>query len=199
LNLERLTRGHVVAAVAALALLLVMAMDWYGSTEANFARHAAATANPNGAEGGEVGRQIQEDAATIIARDEKNAWQEDAGIDRVLLVLLLLTVAAPLVAATLRAQGRRFEPPWTPAAFAAVSAVLAALLLAYRLVNEPGSDSKTTVKVGAPLGLALLAVVGIASAYAFQTEADWAAVRRVARAGSAPRDADHDEGPEAES
>ena len=97
MRLERLTRGHVVAAVAALVLLLVMAMDWYGSTQADQARQISAAANPNGAESGEVGRNIRADAATIIARDEKNAWQETATIDRVLLVLLLVTVALPPV------------------------------------------------------------------------------------------------------
>jgi len=184
-RLERLTRGHVVAAVAALVLLLVMAMDWYGSTQADRARSAAANANPTGAEGGEVGRAIQEDAQTIIARDEKNAWQEDAGIDRLLLVLLLATVALPLIAAALRADGRRFEPPWTPSAFAAVAASLCALLVAYRIVQEPGPNSLTTVKVGPPLALLLLATIGIASASAFQKEADWADMRRrVAGGGS---------------
>jgi drug/metabolite transporter (DMT)-like permease len=188
-SLARLTRGHVVAAVAALALLLVMAMNWYGSTDADFARKAAAAANPTGATAGEVGRELRDEADQIIARDEKNPWHETAAIDRLLLVLLLLTVALPLVAAALRADGRRFEPPFTPAAFAAVSAVLAALLLAYRLVQEPGPDSHTTIKPGALIGLGLLAVVGLGSAYAFQREADWTQMRRVARAQAGARDA----------
>ena len=38
MRFERLARGHIVAAVAALALLLVMAMTWYGSHEADLAR-----------------------------------------------------------------------------------------------------------------------------------------------------------------
>src|SRR5437773_10067402 len=103
-----------------------MAMDWYGSKEADLAHHAAATANPNGAEGGEVGRAVQEDAATIVARDEKNAWQETATIDRVILILLLAAVVLSLTSAGFRAQGRRFEPPWTPAALGALSAAAAA-------------------------------------------------------------------------
>jgi drug/metabolite transporter (DMT)-like permease len=180
-RLERLTRGHVVAAVAALVLLLVMAMDWYGSTEADRARDVASKVDPTGAEAGEVGREVQDDAQTIIARDEKNAWQEDAGIDRLLLVLLLGTVALPLIAAAFRAAGRRFEPPWTPAAFAAALAALCALLVAYRIVQEPGPNAFTTVKIGPVLALLLLGVIAVASASAFQNEADWAQMRRAAR------------------
>jgi hypothetical protein len=180
-RLERLTRGHVVAAVAALALLLVMAMDWYGSHAADQARQVSSGLNTGGATAGEVARSVKRDAGVIINRDEKNAWQTQAGIDRVLLALLLLTVATPLVAAALRADGRRFEPPWTPSAFTAISAVLAALLLAYRMVQKPGPDSATTTKPWAVLALVLLGVIGVAAAAAFQREADWAALREAAK------------------
>lgn len=185
MRLERLTRGHVLAAVAALALLLIMAMDWYGSHEADRAHQVKAAANPNGAEAGEVGRAEQEAAQEIIARDEKNAWQTKATIDRVLLALLLVAVFLPLIAATLRAAGRRFEPPWTPSAASALAAVAAALLVAYRIIQKPGPDSVTTLKIGPALALIALAVVGLGSAAAFQKEADWASMRQAART---PRD-----------
>jgi hypothetical protein len=181
-RLERLTRGHVVAAVAALALLLVMAMDWYGSHQADQARQVATSLGTSGAESGEAGRAAKQDADSIIARDEKNAWQTTALIDRILLAVLLLTVFLPLLAAALRAEGRRFEPPWTPSAFAAVSAAVAAVLVAYRIVQEPGSNAATTVKIGPVLALLMLAGVGLGAASAFQKEADYAAVRRAAAA-----------------
>ena len=180
MRFERLTRGHVVAAVGALALLLVMAMDWYGSTQADEARRIESTLTTRGAESGEQGRAVKQDAERIIARDEKNAWQTSASIDRLLLALLLLTVFLPLLAAGLRAQGRRFEPPWTPSAFAALSAALAALLLAYRIIQEPGPNALTTVEPGAIIGLVLLAVVGVGAAAAFQGESEYAAMRRAA-------------------
>jgi hypothetical protein len=180
-RLERLTRGHVVAAVAALALLLVMALDWYGSQEADRARQAASTLRTTGAASGEAGRFAKQDADTIIARDEKNAWQTKGTIDRVLLVLLLLTVFLPLLAAAFRAEGRRFEPPWTPSAFAAMSAAVTALLVAYRIVQEPGNDASTTVKIGPLLALFLLTGVALGAAAAFQKEADYAAMQRALR------------------
>jgi hypothetical protein len=177
---ERLAPGHAVAAVAALVLLLVMAMDWYGSTAADLAHQVGDSARTTGSQAGEAGRALKQDADQVIARDEKNAWQEGRTLDRVLLVLLLLSVFVPLFAAGHRAAGRRWSPPWTPSAFAAVIAVAAALLVAYRILNEPGNDVTTTVKIGAPLALLALAAIGIGAATAFQGESEWAELRRTA-------------------
>jgi hypothetical protein len=177
---ERLARGQVVAAVAALVLLLVMAMDWYGSQEADLAHQIGDSAQTSGPGSGEAGRAVKADADRIIARDEKNAWQEDDTLGRVILALLLLSVFLPLFAAAHRAAGRRSEPPWTPNAFAALVAAFTALLVAYRIVNEPGSDVTTTIKIGAPLGLLALVGVGLGAAWGFQGEADWAEMRRKA-------------------
>jgi len=191
---ERLTRGHVVAAVAALALLLVMAMDWYGSTAADEARDVTKSAQTRGAQAGEAGRALKEDAQRVIARDEKNAWQEQRSFDRFILICLLACVFLPLFAAGYRAAGKRSEPPFTPSAIAAMVAAFTALLVAYRIINEPGNDVTTTVKIGAPLGLLCLAAIGLGSASAFQGEADWAAMRRTASASpdSGNSDEPHD-------
>jgi hypothetical protein len=179
-RLERLARGHVVAGVAALVLLLVMAMDWYGSHAADQARQATSGIYTSGGEGGQVGRQAKQEAQAIIAHDQKNAWQEPRTIDRVLLALLLLSVFVPLYAAAHRAAGRRSTPPWTPSAFAALVSAAAALLLAYRIINQPGDNAGTTVKVGAPLALVILAVIGLGAAAAFKGEVDWVEMRRTA-------------------
>lgn len=180
MRLERLTRGHVLAAVAALALLLTMAMDWYGSREGDAAHQVLKTSNPRGAQGGEVGRALQSDAKAIVAREEKNAWQADALIDRILLGFLLLSVFLPLAAAGLRSEGRRFEPPWTLSSVAAAAATIAALLVAYRIIQEPGLDAETNIKLGVPLALVALAGVAFGSAEAFQKEVDWSTMRRTA-------------------
>jgi hypothetical protein len=183
---ERLSRGHVVAAVAALVLLLVMAMDWYGSRAADLAHQVSGSAQTSGAQAGEAGRALKEDADVVIARDEKNAWQEQRLVDRILLVLLLLSVCLPLFAAAHRAAGRRAPPPWTPSALTALVAAAAALLVAYRIVNEPGNDLTTTVKIGAPLGLLALAAIGIGAASVLQGESDWAALQRAATRDETP-------------
>jgi hypothetical protein len=186
---ERLARGHVVAAIAALVLLLVMAMDWYGSQEADFAHQVSSGANTSGSQAGEAGRALKQDADSVIARDEKNAWQTTGGVDRLLLVLLLLSVFLPLAAAAHRAAGRRAPPPWTPSAIAALVAAAAAVLVAYRILNEPGDDARTTIKLGAPIGLVMLTIIGMGAAQAFQGEADWAQLRRTAT-GSQPDTSD---------
>ena len=196
MRFERLAPGHVVAAVAALVLLLVMAMDWYGTHEADLAHQVGSSVTTTGAEGGEIGRAIKSDANSIIARDEKNPWQEDRTIDRVILVLLLCSVLLPLLAAAHRAAGRRASPPWTPSAVAGVCAAVTALLVAYRIVNQPGDNNVTTVKLGAPLGLALLVVIGIGAVSALRGELRFAEMRRAAAASPAePADTD-DEQPE---
>jgi hypothetical protein len=190
---ERLARGHVVAAVAALILLLVMAMDWYGSQAADLAHQIDDSALTKGAQGG-ASAAVQEDAQRIIARDEKNAWQEQGTLDRVLLAMLLLSVFLPLFAAAYRAAGRRATPPWTPSALSAIVAALTGLLVAYRIVDQPGSDLTTTVKIGAPLGLIALFAIGLGAASAFQGEANWAEMRRAA-AGATPQPQPHGDQP----
>src|SRR4051794_33456758 len=161
-----------------------MAMDWYGSHEADRARQVGNTTLTTGAEAGEAGRAVKQDADTVIARDEKNAWQEKRTLDRLLLVFLLLSVFLPLLAAGQRAAGRRPEPPWTPSTLAAISAAVAALLVAYRLVNAPGDDAQTTIKVGAPLALIVLVVLGYGAISAFQGETNWSDMRRAAAAAA---------------
>jgi drug/metabolite transporter (DMT)-like permease len=176
-RLERLTRGHVVAAVAALALLIVMAMTWYGSQQADLARQLGNAANIGGAEAGETGRAVKADADRIVARDEKNPWQEQARVDRVLLALLLISVFLALLAAVVRAAGKGPAPPWTLSAFTALTAAATAVFLAFRIVNQPGNDAETTVKTGAFLGLLLVAVIGVGAASGFRTESESAEAR----------------------
>src|SRR3954468_7590095 len=166
-----------------------MAMDWYGSQAADLA-HQVGDSVEKGAQAGEPGRAVKEDADRIIARDEKNAWQEKERLDRVLLALLLLSVATPLFAAAHRAAGRRARPPWTPSAFAAIIAAVTALLVAYRIINEPGTDATTTIKIGAPIGLLALVAIGLGAASAFQREVEWAEMRRTAAASGATGDSD---------
>lgn len=174
MRLGRLAPGHMVAVLAALGLLLVMTMNWYGSHQADLARQLTNGVNSLGGEAGQEQQAVKADAARIIARDEKTPFQERATVDRVLLVLLLLAVIFPLMAAVYRMAGRRPRPPWTPTAFAALAAVAAALLLAFRIVHQPGNNAVTTVKTAAPIAIGLLAIIGLGSVWAYRGEAAWA-------------------------
>ena len=162
MTFTRLLRADAVAMIAALALLFVMALDWYSTNLGEEARRQEKLAQPKGAAGGEIDRRIDEDAPVVAENAEQNAWQVDGAIDRLILFGLLLTIVLAVGAAYLRAAARRFEPPLTPSALAAVSAGVTALLIAYRILQEPGLDEATVVKAGAPLSLIVLAVIALA-------------------------------------
>ena len=87
-NLARLQRADVVAVLAALVLLVVMAMDWYSTVNAEEARRiagagAARRARWRARSSGSWTRRRE----IVGEQGERNAWQEDGAIDRVILVL----------------------------------------------------------------------------------------------------------------
>lgn len=170
MTFERLIAADGVAMVAALALLFVMAADWYSTAGGDEARRIERFTEPRGALGGEIPREVDRRARAVAEGSEKNAWQLRGAIDRVTLGGLLLTVVLALAAAFLRAAGRRFAPPWTPSAIAALSASLTALLVAFRALQQPGFDEATTVKSGVPLALVALGVLALSCARALRCE-----------------------------
>ena len=169
----RLTRGDLIAGVAALLLLLVMAMDWYGTKQGDEARRIQRLSEPEefqGPEGRQVSSDVGQRAEERAEAEERNAWQASAFVDRLLLVTMLAAVAWALLAAALRAAGRRTTPPLTPSALAAGAALLGALLVVYRLMQKPGFDEAATIKPGAPLGLLTLGLLAYGAASALQAE-----------------------------
>ena len=164
-------RGHAVALVGALALLLVTAMDWYSTATGDEARRMESiTEGADGAEAGEVDRRLNEDAQFLAEREERNAWQADALIDRIILVLMLGAAALAVLTAITRAAGARPTSGLGPAGLAAIAAATAAALVAYRIIQEPGLDQATTVKLGAPLALLPLALIALGSASALRAD-----------------------------
>jgi hypothetical protein len=179
-SFARLRAADWVAMVAALALLLVMALDWYSTEAGKEARRVEGFTQAQGAEGGEVERTVDERAKEAAESAERNAWGADAAIDGLILVALLATVGLALAAGFLRAAHRRFDPPLTPSALAGVAAGIAALLVLYRMVQEPGLDDANTVEAGPPLALAVLGVLAYASARAVRAEDAGTAFRELA-------------------
>ena len=171
----------MIAFVGALALLLFMAMDWYGTEQGDEARRIESiTEGSSGAEAGEIDRQLNEDARIVAEGEEKNAWQADALIDRILLGFMLAAVLFAALTAATRAAGAKPTKGIGPAGLAALFAAGAAVLVAYRIIQEPGLDAGTNVKAGALLALVALAVIGLGSADALRADD-----REVADAGSA--------------
>jgi hypothetical protein len=178
MTFERLRGADWVAFIAALALLFVSAMDWYSTVQGENAREALERLDelPPAADDRE---EIREDAITRAEGEEENAWQAGALVDRLILAGLLASAALGIAAAFLRAAGRRFEPPWTPSALAAIAASATAVLVAYRIVQEPGIDAVSTVELGAPLGAVMLAAIALASARSLRAEEEGEPFREI--------------------
>ena len=177
MTFARLSAADVAAMVAALALLFAMGVDWYSTGAGEEARRIERLTDPRGALGGEVERDVEERARASAEDAEKNTFQVPGAIDRVILGGLVATVALALAAGFLRAAGRRYQPPLTPSAAAAVCACATAALVAYRMIQQPGLDAGTTVKGGAPLGLVLLGLIALSCAVALRAEEDGSAWR----------------------
>jgi hypothetical protein len=160
LTFARLRLADWVVFVAALALLFATAPDWYSTTRGEEARQIQEQA---GSGGGQVEREVEQDARTLAEGQERNAWQEDGLIDRIILIALLATSALGVGAAFWRASGRGSDG-LGPFGLAGLLASLTALLVLYRVVQEPGFDELTTVEIGAPLALGVLGVIAFASA-----------------------------------
>jgi drug/metabolite transporter (DMT)-like permease len=170
MTFARLSAWSWVAFIASLALLFVSATDWYSTRSGDEARRIEHLAQPHGALGGEVSREVQQDAKIVAEGQEKNAWQVDGGIDRVILVALLATALLGVLAAFYAASGRRGEGALPPPALAGLAAGITALLVLFRIIQEPGLDEATTVKIGAPLALVVLGVIAFASARSLTEE-----------------------------
>jgi hypothetical protein len=156
----RLRRADWVVFVASLALLFTTAPDWYSTTRGEEARQIQKNA---GSGEGQAEREVEEDAGALAESQERNAWQEDGLIDRIILISLLATSALGVGAAFWRASGRGSDGLGAYA-LAGLAACIAALLVLYRIIQEPGFDELTTVKIGAPLALGVLGVIAFACA-----------------------------------
>jgi hypothetical protein len=172
----RLRPSDWVVFVAALALLFTTAFDWYSTQAGDEARRIEQQARPSeGEPSGQAEAEVERAAGALAESKEKNAWQVDGTIDRVILICLLLTSALGVVAAFWRASGREARGP-DPYGLAGLVACVTALLVLYRILQEPGFDELTTVKIGAPLALGVLGVYAFAAATSLRDPVEQRAV-----------------------
>ena len=178
--------GHVIALVGALALLIVMAVDWYSTAQGDEARRIESiTENPSGAESGEIDRRLNEEARFVAEGEEKNAWQVDHIIDRILLGLMIAAIVLAVLTAVARAAGAKPTKGIGPAGLTAICAAAAAVLVAYRIIQEPGIDAGTNVKAGAPLAVLALAMIALGASSALKADDKEAADAGAARGNRA--------------
>jgi hypothetical protein len=163
----RLNRGQLLAMVAALALLLVMAMDWYSTKAGDAARDAASKVQPQ--VNVETVPSETSKLNTFAETQEKTAWQADGLIDRLILIALLGAVVSAVVAGWLAAAGKKLGPP-SPSALASVLGLLACVLIVYRIIQPPGLNAAAVVKAGAPLGLLCVGLLAFGARVAVRDE-----------------------------
>jgi hypothetical protein len=170
LTFERLRLSDWVVFVAALALLFTTAPVWYTTKGGEEARRVQQEAQPaEGQATGQAEAEVQREAGQLADEAEKNAWEANGTIDRIILIGVLATAALGVFAGFWRASGRRARAIG-PYGLCGLVATITALLVLYRIVQEPGNDDLTVVKIGAPLTLGVLGVYAFAAATSLRHE-----------------------------
>ncbi|HEX4759610.1 MAG TPA: hypothetical protein VH256_02365 [Thermoleophilaceae bacterium] len=171
MSFERLTKGDALAWIAGLALLLVTAVDWYSTLQGNTARQIQHDVQvPTGGLGSEIPGTVQDQARLVAQAQEKNLWQVHGAIDRLMLIVLLAAVLCATLAAIMRVAAHRYSGALTPSAAAAVLAAVGALLVLYRIVQQPGDNQVTTLKSGPWLAFVALGALGLGATLAWRAE-----------------------------
>ena len=158
---NRLRTGERIAAVAALALLIIMFLPWFGLSE-----ESATTQGEEFQEGAsveeleEAGAEIQETFADVdedATSVDFSAFESFGFID----IILLLAIAVAIGLAVARATARNVDLPVAASALTAGLGILAAVLILYRIIDPPSvSFLEYDREFGVFLGL--LAALGIA-------------------------------------
>jgi hypothetical protein len=133
MDFSKLRTGELIAGVCGVLLLIVMFFSWYGI-------------------GGSAGSILS--AANIDTT--VNAWKAFDFIDLVLFVTAIVAIGA----AVLAASGRSVALPVAASVVVTVLGIIVALLILYRIVNQPGPNDLVDVKFGAYVGF--LVCLGIA-------------------------------------
>src|SRR3954466_11428872 len=133
MDFSKLRTGELIAGICGVLLLIVMFFSWYGV-------------------GGAAGSILS--AANIDTT--VNAWKAFDFIDLVLFVTALVAIGA----AVLAASGRSVALPVAASVIVTVLGIIVALLVFYRIINQPGPNDVVDVKFGAYLGF--LVCLGIA-------------------------------------
>jgi uncharacterized membrane protein len=136
--MRRLRDGEWIAGAGGLALLAAMFLHWYGV--------AIPAVVP-------LGRGAV--AFAPLDAPEATAWQAFDVLDIVLALLALVPLALVFTQATRRSP----SIPVAFSVFTTLAGALAALLILYRIVNQPGPNDIVEVEAGAWLGLVAALII----------------------------------------
>ena len=144
--MSKLRPADWLAGLGGLILLGSLWLKWYGPDFSGLL--------PKGARGAHV---LVVNGAQPFAPD-LTAWQAFSVLDVILALIALLAIAVPVVTAFATSPAK----PVALSLLASVFCALAALLILYRIVNQPGSNALVAVKPGAWIGFAgaLIACAG---------------------------------------
>ena len=161
MDLSRLRQGEKIAAGAAIVLLVLMFLPWFGLDEESALsqgedfQEGASTEELLEASGDieSAFADVDEDATSV----NFNAWESFEVID----LILVLTILIALGLAVARATGRDVNLPVSGGALTAALGILSVLLILYRLIDPPSvSFLEYDRQFGVFLGL--IAAAGIA-------------------------------------
>jgi hypothetical protein len=160
LTFLRLTTGHWIAFLAALALLLFAGLSWYTTAQGAEARRIERLqAVPDGNDGSPRGSETVLRAARRSAESfERSAWEPEDALGWVIAFGLLASAVLAIIAGFLCAAGRTEGTPGALLPLAGWTAVVTLLAVALELAGAP---SGTVIQLGLPLGVA--ALTGIAA------------------------------------
>jgi len=170
MDINRLSTGMRIAAAAALALLIIMFLPWFGIDQESATEQGAAFQEGASAE------ELEEAAAEVAELDDVaagatsvdfNAWDSFGLID-IILLLIILTV---LALAVLRATGNTVNLPVSTSVLIAALGILGTLLILYRLIDTPGvAFFDYGREFGVFLGLVAAAAIALGGWRAMQEE-----------------------------
>jgi hypothetical protein len=170
LTFARLRISDWVVFVAALALLFTSGTVWYSTKAGDEARRVQQEAQPEeGQPSGQSEAEVEREAGALADNAEKTAWEANRTIDRIILICILATAGLGVLAGFWRASGRKARSIG-PYGLCGLMGFVTALLILYRILQEPGLDELTTVKIGAPLTLGVLGIYSFAAATSLRDE-----------------------------
>jgi hypothetical protein len=148
MDTTKLRMGELIAGACAVLLFIDMFFHWYGI------------------KGAERANEILKQVTGTSLQTGVSAWQAYSWVD----LLLLLTIIAALGMVALSVTQRSVALPVSASVIVTGLGAFAALIVLYRLINQPGPNDLVTVKLPGYIGFLLTAGVAVGGWQAMREE-----------------------------